>query len=228
MEGTDQPGAFNLTSFAGTIFDLDGTLVDTLTDIANAANTVLAKQGLPTHPVVRYREFVGDGVRVLMTRALPPERRDEATLAACLATMSVEYERHLNQTAQPYPGIPELLAGLKSRGFRIAVLSNKPDEFAARCIRGFFGPGIFEPILGLRPDRPRKPDPAGALEIAAHWGMQSRRIVYLGDSGTDMITAVHAGMFPIGVLWGYRSEAELVAAGAKRVLRAPADLLAQS
>jgi phosphoglycolate phosphatase len=211
--------------FAGVVFDLDGTLVDTLTDIANAANSVLAQHGFPAHPVSRYRKFVGEGIRVLLSRALPPGRRDEGTLDACLATMSVEYPRHLNRTAQPYAGVPELISELRRRGWRRAVLSNKPDEFAARCLRDFFGPDSFDPILGSSPDRPRKPNPAGALEIAARWTLPPRRILYVGDSGTDMATAVNAGMFPVGVLWGYRAPRELVEAGAKRLLKEPADLL---
>ncbi len=214
-----------LDRFEGVVFDLDGTLLDTLTDIANAANAVLAHHGFPPHPVASYREFVGEGVRVLLSRALPPDRRDDGTLRACLATMEVEYPRHLNQTARPYAGVPELVRGLKRQGLRLAVLSNKPDAYTARCVHDFFDNNLFDPILGLRPDRPRKPDPAGALEIAAAWGVAPRRILYLGDSGTDMATAVNAGMFPVGVLWGYRSQAELVQAGAKALLHRPGDLL---
>jgi phosphoglycolate phosphatase len=136
------------------------------------------------------------------------------------------YPRHLNQAAQPYPGIPELVSELKRRGLRLAVLSNKPDEFTARCVGQFFDPSLFDPIFGLRPDRPRKPDPAGALEIATRWALPPARILYLGDGGTDMATALKAGMLPVGVLWGYSGQAELVAAGANWLLKAPADLLA--
>jgi phosphoglycolate phosphatase len=217
-----------INGFSAAIFDLDGTLLDTLGDIAAAANSVLIQHGFPPHPLPAYKGFVGDGVRVLLTRALPEDRRDEATVEGCLKTMQVEYLHHLNQTARPYPGIPELLEKLRRRSLRLAVLSNKPDEFTTRCVTEFFPAGQFDPILGLRSDRPRKPDPSGALEIAAHWGLAATRVIYLGDSGTDMQTAVRAGMFPVGVLWGYRGEAELLAAGAKRLLKTPADLLEMS
>jgi phosphoglycolate phosphatase len=220
-------GQTTLDGFRGVIFDLDGTLLDTLGDIAGAANTVLAQHGFPVHPVSAYRSFVGEGVQVLLTRALPPDHRDEATVRACLKTMQVEYVRHLNKTTQPYPGIAELLSALQQRGMRLAVLSNKPDEFTAQCVTEFFGAALFAPILGLRADRPRKPDPAGALEIAARWALTSSRVLYLGDSGTDMRTAAAAGMFAVGVLWGYRDHAELASAGAKRLLARPLDLLGQ-
>src|SRR5690242_11628205 len=157
--------------FEGVIFDIDGTLLNTLSDIGAAANAVLSQHGFPTHPLSAYRAFVGEGVQVLLTRALPKDRRDPETVRACLRTMQVEYLRHLNKTAQPYPGIPELVGELRSRGLRLAVLSNKPDEYAARCIAEFFPDQPFNPILGLSPNRPRKPDPAGAFEIARQWGV---------------------------------------------------------
>jgi phosphoglycolate phosphatase len=225
MEASQALAPIDLDQFKGVIFDLDGTLLDTLADIANAANSVLAQHGFPTHPLSQYRTYVGEGVRVLMSRALPLPHRDEATLNACLTTMKVEYVRHLNQTARPYPGIPELLDELRRRNLLLAVLSNKPDEYAAPCIHDFFGLSLFNPILGLRSDRPRKPDPAGAFEIAAQWGATAPTILYLGDSGTDMMTARNAGMFPVGALWGYRDAEELTSAGAQRLLKKPADLL---
>ena len=212
--------------FGGAVFDIDGTLLDTLSDIANAANAVLRQHGFPPHPVSTYRDFVGEGVAVLLTRALPADRRDPETVRACLQTMQVEYPRHLNETAQPYPGIPELISELRRRGLRLGILSNKPDAFAIRCIADFFPENAFAPVFGLGPDRPRKPDPAGALEIARRWGLAPGCILYLGDSGTDMQTAVAAGMFPAGVLWGYRDQAELVGAGAKVLLNTPAQLSA--
>lgn len=212
--------------FDGVIFDLDGTLLDTLADIAGAANSVLTQHGFPTHPVSAYRQFVGDGVQKLLTRALPADRRDPSTVAACMATMQIEYPAHLNRTAHAYAGIPELTRSLQELGLRLAVLSNKPDQFTARCIDDFFPKGLFDPILGLRADRPRKPDPAGAFEIAAKWAVPAAQVLYLGDSGTDMETAVKAGMYPVGVLWGYRDESELVSAGARKLLRSPAELLA--
>jgi phosphoglycolate phosphatase len=225
MEQKAAPGLPLAPKFAGIIFDLDGTLLDTLGDIANAGNAVLARHGFPTHPVSDYRAYVGEGVQVLLTRALPVGQRDPETVRACLHTMQVEYPRHLNQTAQPYPGVLELLAELKRQGLLLGILSNKPDEFTARCVADFFPDHLFDPILGLSPDRPRKPNPAGAFEIARRWGLPPARILYLGDSGTDIETAVAAGMFPVGVLWGYRDESELTGAGARKLLARPAALL---
>jgi phosphoglycolate phosphatase len=225
MEQKTAPDLPLTRTFAGIIFDLDGTLLDTLGDIANAANAVLAQYGFPTHPVTDYRAYVGEGVQVLLTRALPPDRRDPETVRACMQTMQVEYPRHLNQTAQPYPGVLELLAELRRRELLLGILSNKPDEFTARCVADFFPDGLFNPILGLSPDRPRKPNPAGAFEIARRWDLPHARILYLGDSGTDMETAVAAGMFPVGVLWGYRDEPELIGAGARKLITTPAALL---
>ncbi|MFO1501273.1 MAG: HAD family hydrolase [Verrucomicrobiota bacterium] len=218
------PSSHPVNAFAGVIFDLDGTLLDTLADIGNAANAVLAQHNFPTHPISAYRQFVGEGVRVLLTRSLPSSHRDEETIEACLKTMQVEYPRNLNKTAQPYPGVPQVVSTLKARGLRLAVLSNKPDEFTAACVEQFFGKGLFDPIFGLHPDRPRKPDPAGALAISGGWGIPTPNILYVGDSGTDMQTAIAANMYPVGVLWGYRDEAELLAAGAKELIRTPADL----
>jgi phosphoglycolate phosphatase len=225
MHRTEAAGVQELSALDGVVFDLDGTLVDSLGDIADAANSVLAQHGFPTHPLAAYRHFVGDGVQQLLCRALPAQRRDPETLATCLKTMQVEYPRHLNRTARAYPGVPELAAELQRRGLRLAVLSNKPDQFTGRCIADFYPAGLFDPIFGLRPDCPRKPDPAGALQIAARWEVTPDRMLYLGDSGTDMQTAVNAGMFPVGVLWGYRDEAELLEAGARKLLRAPGELL---
>lgn len=224
MQSTVSSG-FDWKRFKGIVFDLDGTLLDTLGDIGAAANSVLQQHGFPTHPLSDYRAFVGEGVQVLLMRALPANRRDEATIRACMHTMKVEYPRHLNKTAQLYAGIQDLLLQLRQRQLRLAVLSNKPDEVTAQCVTDFFGPDLFDPIMGLRQDRPRKPDPAGALEIAASWKVPVSDILYMGDSGTDMQTAVAAGMYPIGVLWGYRDSAELTATGAKALLKTPSDLL---
>jgi len=226
MEGAHLPPFQSVRDyFDGAIFDLDGTLLDSLSDIAGAANSVLSQHGFPTHPLIDYRQIVGDGVQQLLRRALPPERDDAETLAACMKTMQVEYPRHLNRTARPYPGIPELTAELQKLGLRLAVLSNKPDQFTTRCVTDFFPPDLFNPIRGLRPDCPRKPDPTGALQIISQWAAVPSRVFYLGDSGTDMQTAVNAGLFPVGVLWGYRDAAELLKAGAKRLLRTPRELL---
>lgn len=212
-------------TFRGAIFDLDGTLLDTLADIGNAANAVLEHHGFPTHSLDEYRFFIGDGVRVLMERALPASAKDQHTLEACLETMRAEYKRHLNRTTMVYPGIPEMLEALRQRRLKLAVFSNKNDAFARGCVRDYFGSDAFDQVLGLRDGFPRKPDPAGALEIAEGWHLAPSEILYLGDTGTDMQTATSAGMFPIGVLWGFRERAELEQHGARWVLKHPSELI---
>jgi phosphoglycolate phosphatase len=160
-----------------------------------------------------------------MTRALPADSRDEKTLDACLKTMAVEYQRFLNKAASPYPGIVDLISRLGHEKLRLAVLSNKPDEFTAHCVIDFFGDNLFDPILGFSQSRPRKPDPAGALEICRRWHLAPAQVLYLGDGDTDMKTARAAGMYAVGALWGYRSETDLRESGAQSLIKAPADLL---
>lgn len=212
-------------SFKAVIFDLDGTLLDTLEDIADAANSVLTQFGFPTHPVDAYRYFVGDGVGKLIDRILPEEHRNEATLKKCLEAMREAYIRHLNIKTKPYDGIPDLLEKLKVKGLKLGVLSNKPDNLTQRCITEFFGSEMFDPVIGQREELPKKPDPAGALLIAREWKLGPSEILYVGDTATDMQTASSAGMYSVGVLWGFRTKEELVANGAKTVISHPMDLM---
>ena len=211
--------------FGGVIFDLDGTLLDTLTDIANAANAVLAEHKFPVHPIPDYRYMVGDGVRTLFQRILPKERSDAKTIDACLVSMKREYAHHLNLTTRPYDGVEEAIRTLRATGLRLAVLSNKDHAFTGKCVEQFFRAGTFDVVLGLRPWSQPKPDPSGALEIAANWKLSPDRIAYLGDTNTDMETAVVAGMFPIGAAWGFRSREELARHGARVIVERPAELL---
>jgi phosphoglycolate phosphatase len=211
--------------FSAVVFDLDGTLLDTLQDIADAANSVLARFGLPIHSVDAYRQFVGQGVRTLFRRALPEERGSDAFIESCAAGFREDYGRHWNVHTRPYPGIEELLTELARRGVRMAVLSNKPDAFTKRCIREYFPAARFELVLGQRDGVPQKPHPAGAREIVDHVGIPAERFVYLGDSGLDMQTARDAGMYPVGVSWGFRSIDQLSRAGARAIIRQPIELL---
>jgi phosphoglycolate phosphatase len=212
--------------FKAVIFDLDGTLVDSLEDLADAMNAVLTRNRLPPHPVAAYRYFVGDGITMLVRRALPFEVADEEALNRLVGEMQREYRECRTRKTRPYPGIVEMLAALVQAGLRLAVLSNKPEE-AARHLVGELLPGSgFEMVLGAVPERPRKPDPAAALEIAAALGLEPCECIYVGDSAVDIRTAAAAGMFPAGVGWGFRPAAELIAAGARMLLSEPADLLA--
>jgi phosphoglycolate phosphatase len=207
------------------VFDLDGTLLDSLADIGDAANSVLARFGFRTHALAEYRQFVGEGVAVLFQRALAPDQSQGDTVARCVNEFQIAYGRNWNVRTKPYAGISELLDALTVRGLKIAVLSNKPHEFAQQCVRHYFGATPFEVVFGAREGVGRKPDPAGALEIAGRLGIAADEVVYVGDSGVDMETARNAGMHPIGAAWGFRSVDELRAAGAANILSEPLDLL---
>jgi phosphoglycolate phosphatase len=208
------------------LFDLDGTLLDTLDDLADSVNAVLAEAGLPTHPVDSYRQFVGEGAALLVTRALPQHMRTSSDVQKFLALFRAEYDRCWKTKTRPYEGIPELLDGLTSRGLKIAVLSNKPDDFAKKCVEHFLPSHGFAAVFGQQDGVARKPDPAGALVIAQSLHLGPHDILYAGDSSIDMLTASRAGMYPMGVLWGFRSRDELVAHGAKSLVERPVEILA--
>ena len=211
--------------FEAILFDLDGTLLDTLEDLANSMNAVLEGRGLPQHGNELYKQFVGDGMEVLVRRALPESHRGEQLVQACLLAMRKEYSIRWRETTRPYEGIPELLDALRVRRLRMAILSNKPDEFTREMVTALLAPWRFDAVVGARPEVPKKPDPTVALAIARDLAIPPARILYLGDSGTDMRTAVSAGMFPVGALWGFRAAAELEANGAWVLISRPTELL---
>src|SRR5512137_1346733 len=196
--------------FRATIFDLDGTLLDTLDDIANAANRVLAARGIPTNPNPNYRTFIGEGVVKLMLRALPETNQDEATVQACVGAYVQEYERNWKARTKPYAGVPEMLDGLVGRGLKLAVLSNKPDHFTQQCVRELLANWAFDVVLGASDRFPRKPNPASAIETARRLGVAPAECLYVGDSGIDMQTARAAQMCAVGALWGFRGQEELL------------------
>jgi phosphoglycolate phosphatase len=211
---------------AAAIFDLDGTLLDTLDDLADSANEALEDSGFPGHAAEAYRIFVGDGMGVLIERILPPGSRDAGTVARVLQSYRSAYERRWKAKTTPYQGVEELLVGLTARGIPLGVLSNKPQAYTEICMAHFLGHHRFGKILGQRDSVPRKPDPAGAWEIAAHWSLPPGDILFVGDTATDMDTAVAAGMIPVGVLWGFRSEIELRDHGAKHIVSHPREIQA--
>lgn len=207
------------------LFDLDGTLLDTLKDIANSANSALLRYGFPVHSVDAYRYFIGDGVTMLISRALSDENQDSDIIAQCVKEFRQDYSRNWNVNTRPYDGVPELLDALKAKHIKMAVLSNKPDYFTKQCVSELLPNHNFEMILGQRDAIPIKPDPVGALQIADRLGITPSRFLYLGDSAIDMKTAVRAGMFPVGALWGFRPLEELQEHGAQAVIERPIDLL---
>ena len=206
------------------LFDLDGTLLDTLEDLATAANRALGTLGLPAHPTDAYRVFVGDGLRTLAERILPGEQRSAAQVDALVVAFEREYSRTWNERTAPYAGVPEMLDRLTGDGYRMSVLSNKPDAFTRLCVEQLLPHWTFAPLYGQRPGVPKKPDPAAALAIAAELGLDPAEVLYLGDTATDMHTARAAGMAAVGVLWGFRTADELRAAGARHLITHPGEL----
>lgn len=207
------------------LFDLDGTLLDTLEDIANACNAALTRHGFPAHPASAYRYFVGDGVQMLILRVVPADHHDAKTLADVATAYREEYHRHWNTTTRPYEGIPELLDELTQRRIALAVLSNKPDDFTRRCVSEMLSRWSFSRVLGASKAYPPKPDPAAALHVAAGLNLPVEEVIYLGDTATDMKTATAAGMLPVGALWGFRTAEELKQSGARHLVEHPQELL---
>jgi phosphoglycolate phosphatase len=213
-------------SFEAVIFDLDGTLADTLEDIADATNRVLSGRGYPPHDYQDYRYLIGRGMRNLVAEALPVDERTDGTIDECLTRLLADYARHCLVKTHLYEGVEDLLAALRDDGAVLAVLSNKVDKLTRRIVEGLTGQRTFRVVMGARPDVPLKPDPGGALLVAARLGVPPEGVAYLGDSGIDMRTAVAAGMQPVGVSWGFRSRGELLDGGARVVIDHPLELLA--
>ncbi len=211
--------------FKAAIFDLDGTLLDTLEDIADAMNSVLVEHGFPPYETGAYRYFVGDGVSMLVERVLPEEKRDEETIAELVQAYRKAYAINWKSKTKPYEGIPEMLDALTAQQLKLAVLSNKPDDFTNKCVTELLSRWSFQMVLGYREEIPRKPDPVGAFQIAEYLDIQPEKILYLGDSSVDMKTAVAAGMYPVGALWGFRSLEELMSSGAQKVIERPQEIL---
>ncbi len=209
--------------FDAAIFDLDGTLADTLGDIAEAVNAGLASLQLPTHPAEAYRAWVGEGVEHLAGLALPPSH--QAEIAELVARFRGYYAEHVVQKSRAFPQIPEVLDALCEKGLRLAVLSNKMDLLTRRIVEVCFGEGRLHPVLGERAGIPRKPDPSAALGIAQELGVPASRCLFVGDTAVDMNTARTAGMYGVGVTWGFRGRDELEAAGAQVIISEPAELL---
>jgi len=210
--------------FKAVLFDLDGTLLDTLQDLAISTNLALQKYGYAMHPVDAYRYFVGDGVEKLIWRTVPGSREDPALTSRMVREMRTQYsQRWMN--SRLYDGIAEMLDGVVAGQKSMAVFSNKPHQAAQDCIRVLLSHWSFQAVLGVDENTPRKPDPSGAISIAAQLQIDPEFFAYLGDTDTDMKTALAAGMYPVGALWGFRTAEELKDNGAKVLLKHPTDLL---
>ena len=211
--------------YKAVVFDMDGTLLDTLVDLGDAMNRVLVQHGFASHPLDAYRQFVGSGASELVARALPEDARHEDMRTRCLQGFLREYEAGWRLKTRLYQGVPELLDSLESKRIPMAVLTNKPQAFAELCMREFLSRWDFSLVVGQKSGVPVKPDPAGPRQIIGHLGVRPDEILYLGDTDVDMFTAVNAGMHPVGVLWGFRPEQELLASGAASILAHPTELL---
>jgi phosphoglycolate phosphatase len=207
------------------VFDLDGTLINSLEDLADSANWMLLQHGYPTHPVDAYRYFVGDGMRKLIERILPPEERNDVRIEQCKAEFVAYYTIHMEDKTVVYPGMIELLKELKDRGLKIAVATNKVHIAVAPLMAKYF-PGIrFDSMIGQREGIPVKPHPQIMYDILKETDCQPSETLHVGDTATDMQLAHSAGVTPVGVLWGYRPLEELQEAGAKFIIEKPEELL---
>jgi phosphoglycolate phosphatase len=216
--------------FKCVIFDLDGTLADTLGDIAAAMNHALETRGLNVLSLERYAKIVGNGLRNLAVNALPPSARDSETVDAVYRDTLAYYREHPIDHTKAYPGIPELIADLRGRsgrrsGIKIAVLSNKPDPLTQTVIGRLFPPGSFDLVYGESPDFPRKPDPASTWDIITELDATPRETLFVGDSEIDLATASAAECSFLGAAWGFRGRQALLAAGADRVIDYPEELM---
>jgi phosphoglycolate phosphatase len=207
----------------GLIFDLDGTLVDSLPGIAASLNRALGQLGLPTHGSAEVRSFIGNGSLELARKAVPAGSQDELAHRV-EAAFKTDYAATWPEGTAPYAGIPDCLTALAAAGFPLAVLSNKPHDFTVEIVERLF-PGVpFAPVFGQRPEIPRKPDPEAALQIARHWEMAPQHCRFVGDSTVDLATAAAAGIPAVAVTWGYHDAAELRAAGSACLVENPRDL----
>lgn len=207
------------------IFDLDGTLLNTIGDLAEAANVMLGKRNLLQHTYEEYCTFVGNGIMRLVERALPEEQRTTERVAAAREDFLSYYIDHIDQKTKPYEGIVQLLNDLQAEGVSLAVASNKFQAGTRKLIQRFFPEIGWVAVYGQRPDVPLKPDPAVVEEILSEVKIPRERVLYVGDSGVDIETAHRAGIKAVGVTWGFRSRSELEAAGADRIVDRAEEIL---
>ncbi|WP_321307303.1 HAD family hydrolase [Marinifilum fragile] len=209
----------------GVIFDLDGTLANSIEDIADSMNQVLEENNFPTHNYATYKTFVGRGIRSLVEKSLPLENRDLKELDKNFDRMMKVYDENCIVKTCLYPGIADLLDALSEKGIKISVFSNKANELTQKVVKVLLANWKLEYVLGAGGDIPRKPDPKGAILISERMGIEPSELMYIGDSGVDMATAQNSGMHAVGVLWGFREMEELLTNGAQTILEKPIDLM---
>ncbi len=206
------------------LFDLDGTLADSLIDLADGVNRALKLKGYPTHPVEAFKYFVGDGIPKMIERALPENQRTQEIIDEVKSIFMPYYAVHYADNTYAYSGMPELVNSLKAQGFIVAVVTNKEQAMANEVVTSLYG-DVFDLIFGKRDGIPAKPDPTAALMAMSELGVQPRECVFIGDSGMDVKTAVNSGAVPVGELWGFRKEDELLKNGAEYIIKHPNELL---
>ena len=206
------------------IFDLDGTLIDSLTDIALCANEVLEEFNLPTHKIEDYKKFVGGGALFLMNNC-SPNNTTEQEVYKLFERFKEIYDAAVYSNTKPYEQIDKLLEQLNEKSYKIGVLSNKPHEFTLKYVQRFFDKYNFLEVHGQKEGIPKKPDPIGATDISKAFGVESNNILFIGDSDVDMQTAKNAGMIAVGVEWGFRGTKELIENGADYIVKTPLDIL---
>jgi len=211
--------------FKAVIFDLDGTLLDTIEDLTDSMNASLAQMGYPTKTVDECKILVGDGLGTFISRSLPQSSSDDPEDARRLRELiRIEYRKRNADKTRPYPGIREMLASLGRKGIPLAILSNKPHDSTREVVEKYFPDVDFRFVFGAREDVPVKPHPEGALAIARMLDISPAEVLYVGDTNTDMQTASAAGMFAAGVLWGFRTAEELKKNGARVLVSEPMEL----
>lgn len=209
------------------IFDLDGTIINTLVDLANAGNTVMERMGFPTHPVEKYNYFVGSGIYNLARRILPEEKKeDEDLVRDVFNQFNKEYGMHYMDNTRAYDGMEEMLDELQSRGIKVGVLTNKGHEFTVPMVKKVYGDYPFKVVLGKTDKFPVKPDRALVKHVINELGVTPDECIYIGDSNVDMMTAKNGDIEEIiGVSWGFRSVEEIKEAGARYIVDSPGEII---
>ncbi len=210
--------------FRGIIFDLDGTLINTIEDISNAMNHALADEGFPGHSYETYMVYVGDGLRVLAARSIPGELKSDELIDRITGKMTAYYREHCLDRTSLYNGMPEILDFLEMNNVPKCILSNKKDDLTRLITGKLLSKWSFVKILGMTDEIPPKPAPDGALYLAGRMNLAPLDVLYLGDTGTDMDTAVQSGMYPVGAAWGFRGIDELKSHGAGFIAHRPMDI----
>ncbi len=207
------------------IFDLDGTLLNSIEDLADSMNKVLEKYNFPIHDIHDYEMFIGNGILNLVKNALPESYRNEKSCMKYFYEMFAVYEQNCTNKTVPYDGINDLLNNLTTRNIKIAILSNKAEKLTKKATKELLFDHRFDFVEGMTIEEHKKPNPTKALNISNNMGIGPKEIMFVGDSGIDMETATNAGMLGVGVLWGFRSKDELISAGAKHIISNPQELL---